>query len=44
MRIGICCYPTAGGSGVVAMPITYIFDEEPERIKAMLEALGQKGK
>ena len=31
-----------GGSGVVAMPITYIFDEEPERIKAMLQSIGQK--
>ena len=28
-----------GGSGVVAMPITYIFDEEPQRIKAMLQSL-----
>ncbi len=32
-----------GGSGVVAMPITYIFDEEPERIKTLLQSLGQKG-
>jgi ATP phosphoribosyltransferase len=32
-----------GGSGVVAVPITYIFDEEPERIKAMLQALEKKG-
>jgi len=32
-----------GGSGVVAMPITYIFDEKPERIKSMLQALGKKG-
>jgi ATP phosphoribosyltransferase len=32
-----------GGSGVVAMPITYIFDEEPERIKAMLQALEKEG-
>jgi ATP phosphoribosyltransferase len=32
-----------GGSGVVAMPITYIFDEEPERITAMLEALKKQG-
>ena len=31
-----------GGSGVVAMPITYIFDEEPERIKAMLSALQEQ--
>lgn len=28
-----------GGSGVVAIPVTYIFDEEPPRYKAMLEAL-----
>ena len=32
-----------GGSGVVAMPITYIFDEEPERIKSMLQELGKEG-
>jgi len=28
-----------GGSGVVVLPVTYIFDEEPPRYKAMLEAL-----
>jgi ATP phosphoribosyltransferase len=28
-----------GGSGVVALPVTYIFDEEPPRYKAMLQAL-----
>ena len=28
-----------GGSGVVVMPVTYIFDEEPPRYMAMLEAL-----
>jgi ATP phosphoribosyltransferase len=28
-----------GGSGVVVMPITYIFDEEPLRIKTMMQAL-----
>ncbi len=32
-----------GGSGVVAMPITYIFDEEPQRLIAMYDALGMKG-
>ena len=32
-----------GGSGVVAMPITYIFDEEPERITSLLQSLGKKG-
>jgi ATP phosphoribosyltransferase len=29
-----------GGSGVVVMPVTYIFDEEPPRYMAMLQALG----
>jgi ATP phosphoribosyltransferase len=29
----------AGGSGVVVLPVTYIFDEEPPRYKAMLAAL-----
>ncbi|HNT78158.1 MAG TPA: ATP phosphoribosyltransferase [Anaerolineae bacterium] len=28
-----------GGSGVVVTPVTYIFEEEPERIKAMLDAV-----
>lgn len=28
-----------GGSGVVVMPVTYIFDEEPPRYIAMLQAL-----
>ena len=28
-----------GGSGVIVTPITYIFEEEPERYKAMLSAL-----
>jgi len=32
-----------GGSGVVAMPITYIFDEEPERITSLIGALDKKG-
>jgi ATP phosphoribosyltransferase len=30
---------SAGGSGVIVMPVSYIFDEEPSRYKAMLEAL-----
>jgi ATP phosphoribosyltransferase len=30
---------SAGGSGVVVMPVSYIFDEEPKRYKAMLDAL-----
>ncbi len=29
-----------GGSGVVVMPVSYIFDEEPPRYAAMLNALG----
>ena len=28
-----------GGSGVVVVPVTYIFDEEPPRYKAMLDAI-----
>jgi ATP phosphoribosyltransferase len=28
-----------GGSGVVVLPVTYIFDEEPPRYRSMLEAL-----
>ncbi|NMC53083.1 MAG: ATP phosphoribosyltransferase [Chloroflexi bacterium] len=31
-----------GGSGVVVMPVTYIFEEEPPRFKAMLAALQPK--
>jgi ATP phosphoribosyltransferase len=31
-----------GGSGVVVMPLTYIFEEEPPRYMAMVEALGEK--
>ncbi len=30
---------SVGGSGVVVAPVTYIFEEEPPRYKAMLEAL-----
>jgi len=30
-----------GGSGVVVLPVTYIFDEEPPRYRAMLEALNR---
>lgn len=29
-----------GGSGVLVQPMTYIFDEEPERWKKVLAALG----
>lgn len=32
-----------GGSGVIVAPCTYIFEEEPERYKAMLAALHQSG-
>jgi len=31
-----------GGSGVVVAPVTYIFEEEPPRYKAMLEAITQQ--
>jgi ATP phosphoribosyltransferase len=31
-----------GGSGVVVLPVSYIFEEEPPRYKAMLVALGGK--
>ena len=30
---------TIGGSGVIVAPLTYIFEEEPERSKALIEAL-----
>lgn len=29
-----------GGSGVLVMPMTYIFDEEPERWGDLLQRLG----
>jgi len=29
-----------GGSGVVVTPVTYIFEEEPARIQAMMETIG----
>jgi ATP phosphoribosyltransferase len=32
-----------GGSGVVVMPLTYIFEEEPPRYMAMLQALEKMG-
>jgi ATP phosphoribosyltransferase len=28
-----------GGSGVIAAPLTYIFEEEPERYRQMLKSL-----
>ncbi len=33
---------TIGGSGVVVTPVTYIFEEEPVRIKAMLDAVNRR--
>ena len=36
----IAALRTVGGSGVVVAPVTYIFEEEPERYRAMLAALG----
>ncbi len=33
-----------GGSGVVVQPVSYIFDEEPPRYLAMLQALGLSGR
>lgn len=33
---------TIGGSGVVVTPVTYIFEEEPVRIKAMLDAVNKE--
>lgn len=30
---------STGGSGIIVSPVTYIFEEEPPRYKAMLEAL-----
>jgi len=32
--------PQLGGSGVLVQPMTYIFDEEPERWHKLLETLG----
>ena len=31
-----------GGSGIIVTPVTYIFEEEPPRYKAMLQALRQE--
>jgi ATP phosphoribosyltransferase len=30
-----------GGSGIIVSPVTYIFEEEPPRYKAMLDALSK---
>lgn len=32
-----------GGSGMVVTPVTYIFEEEPARIRAMMEAIKEAG-
>lgn len=37
----IAALRAVGGSGVVVAPVTYIFEEEPERYRAMLAALGR---
>jgi len=37
----IAALRTVGGSGVVVSPVTYIFEEEPQRYRAMLAALGE---
>jgi len=34
---------SVGGSGVLVQPMTYIFDEEPARWRALLEGLGMEG-
>jgi ATP phosphoribosyltransferase len=33
-----------GGSGIIVSPVTYIFEEEPPRYKAMLDALSSAAK
>ena len=40
MLNAFCGALQAGGSGVLVTPITFIFDEEPKRWKALLEVLG----
>lgn len=40
----IAALRAVGGSGVVVAPVTYIFEEEPERYRAMLAALGLDGR
>ncbi len=32
-----------GGSGVVVTPVTYIFEEEPDRYRAMMAAVQEGG-
>lgn len=38
----IAALRAVGGSGVVVSPVTYIFEEEPQRYRAMLAALGRE--
>jgi ATP phosphoribosyltransferase len=38
----IAALRAVGGSGVVVAPVTYIFEEEPQRYRAMLAALGRE--
>ncbi len=40
----IAALRAVGGSGVVVAPVTYIFEEEPQRYRAMLAALGREEK
>ena len=39
-RSPACCPLQLGGSGVLVQPMTYIFDEEPERWTNLLQQLG----
>lgn len=36
----LSCMLQLGGSGVLVQPMTYIFDEEPERWRQLLDKLG----
>lgn len=46
LRLPVCssvkALQKAGGSGVLVQPMTYIFDEEPERWGKLLDNLGLK--
>lgn len=39
LKDAIAALRTVGGSGVIVTPVTYIFEEEPARFTAMLDAL-----
>jgi ATP phosphoribosyltransferase len=41
LRSAISALRAVGGSGVIVSPVTYIFEEEPARYRAMLDALEQ---